>query len=207
MELDGRLRRRSEWIKKKPLAIVSEDLQLIQATLDGDSDAFGQLVSRYQDRLYHTITHVIGSAEDARDVVQDTFVQAFIKLDTFQHRSAFYTWLYRIAFNLAASRRRRQRPQMSVETLREADGQEPLDTAPRPPDEAQRHEQTAQLWNALDQLSDDHRSILVMREIDGLAYDEMAEILSLPVGTIRSRLFRARIQLRDTLKQTVGDES
>ena len=85
---------------------MSDDAPLIAATLAGDSAAFGQLVGLYQDRLYNSLLRVVGSAEDARDIVQDAFVQAFLKLDTFRGSSAFYTWLYRIAFNLAMSHAR-----------------------------------------------------------------------------------------------------
>ncbi|MHB1034951.1 MAG: RNA polymerase sigma factor, partial [Pirellulales bacterium] len=82
---------------------MNDDAQRIDEALSGKTAAFGQLVQKYQDRLYNAIAHVLGSAEDARDVVQDAFVQAFVKLDSFHGSSTFYTWLYRIAFNLAIS--------------------------------------------------------------------------------------------------------
>ena len=106
---------------------MNDDAQLIEETLAGKSTAFGQLVRKYQDRLYNTVVHVVGSTEDAQDVVQDAFVQAFLKLDSFQQTSAFYTWLYRIAFNVAASLRRRRKPTLSVERTRETSGEEPID--------------------------------------------------------------------------------
>jgi RNA polymerase sigma-70 factor (ECF subfamily) len=83
---------------------VKDDALLIDEVLAGDTSAFGQLVIKYQDRLFNTLSYVLGSCEEAEDVVQDAFVQAFVKLNTFQRASAFYTWLYRIAFNLAISR-------------------------------------------------------------------------------------------------------
>ncbi len=85
-----------------------DDDQLIDEALAGQSASFGELVTKYQDRLYNSVLHVIDSADEAYDVVQDAFVQAFIKLDSFSRQAAFYTWLYRIAFNLAVSRRRRR---------------------------------------------------------------------------------------------------
>src|SRR5687768_15040119 len=91
-------------------AVVNDDAQLIDEALAGHSAAFGRLVTRYQDRLYNTLVHVVGSTDEAYDVVQDAFVQAFLKLGSFHRSSAFYTWLYRIAFNLAISRRRRHKP-------------------------------------------------------------------------------------------------
>ena len=88
---------------------MRDETQLIQAVLTGDTDAFGDLVTKYQNRLFNTMFHVAGSREEAEDIVQEAFVQAFVKLDSFQGASGFYTWLYRIAFNLSISRRRRRR--------------------------------------------------------------------------------------------------
>ena len=99
---------------------MSDDAQLIEQALGGHSEAFGQLVLRYQDRLFNTVFHVVGHAEDARDIVQEALVQAFVKLRSFRRESAFYTWLYRIALNLAASHQRRRRPAVSLDGLREA---------------------------------------------------------------------------------------
>jgi len=182
---------------------VNDDAQLIDQTLAGHSAAFGQLVNKYQDRLYNTVVHVAGNAEDARDIVQDAFVQAFVKLETFQGSAAFYTWLYRIAFNVAASHRRRQRKTVSVEHVREASGLEPMDDGDAPDDRLQRNERCRQVRHAISLLSEEHRSVLVLREIDGCCYETIAEILDLPVGTVRSRLHRARLQLREQLREVL----
>lgn len=179
---------------------MNDDDQLIDQTLAGHSAAFGQLVLKYQDRLYNTIVHVAGNAEDARDVVQDAFVQAFVKLDTFKHSSAFYTWLYRIAFNVAASRRRRKRPAASVEHFRETSGNEPMDCENDPSENVERDERCRQVRQAIDRLGEEHRAVVVLREIDGCCYETIAEILDLPIGTVRSRLHRARLQLREELR-------
>ena len=111
---------------------MHDDARLIDAALGGDSAAFGQLVTRYQDRLYNTLVHVVGCKDTAYDTVQDALVQAYVKLDTFQRASSFYTWLYRIAFNLAISRRRRERPALSIERARDELGREPADDGPLP---------------------------------------------------------------------------
>ena len=182
---------------------MNDDAQLIDQTLAGHGAAFGQLVEKYQDRLYNTVVHVVGNAEDARDIVQDAFVQAFINLSAFQRSSAFYTWLYRIAFNVAASRHRRRRPMQSVEHHRETSGMEPVDDAEGPTERLERMERCRQVRQAIAELSDEHRNILVLREIDGFCYETIAEILDLPMGTVRSRLYRARLQLRDELKETL----
>jgi len=182
---------------------VIDDAQLIDETLRGRSAAFGQLVEKYQDRLYNTIVHVVGSAEDALDVVQDAFVQAFLKLETFQRSSAFYTWLYRIAFNTAASQRRRKRPTLSVEQTQETSGQEPVDGQSGPGERLEQLERSRQVQQAIAGLSEEHRAVVVLREIDGCCYETIAEILDLPLGTVRSRLHRARLQLRDQLREVL----
>ena len=179
---------------------MKDDALLIDEALGGVSAAFGQLVQKYQDRLYNTIVHVAGSTEEALDVVQEAFVQAFLKLDTFQRTAAFYTWLYRIAFNVAISRRRRMRTTVSVDEAREATGDEPASRDPDPTERLEREERAGQVQAALATLSDEHRAVLVLREIDGCCYETIADMLDLPVGTVRSRLHRARLQLREQLK-------
>lgn len=177
------------------------DDQLIDEALAGRSAAFGQLVLKYQDRLFTALAHAIGCVEDARDAAQDAFVQAFVKLETFRGRSSFYTWLYRIAFNAAASRSRRKRPNESLEARREAAGLEPLDHRNgRPNDGLERRERADRVRAALDGLPDDYRIVIVLREIDGCDYEQISDILDVPVGTVRSRLHRARLQLKEQLK-------
>ena len=185
---------------------MSDDAQLIAETLKGQTAAFGKLVQNYQDRLYNTMVHLAGNAEDARDIVQEAFVQAFVKLDSFKGSSAFYTWLYRIAFNLAAGFRRKQRPMGSLDCNREQFGMDPPDNNNGPLEQLQRQERAGQVRQALAQLSKEHRTVLVLREIDGCDYETIAEILALPVGTVRSRIHRARMQLREELKEVLIDE-
>jgi RNA polymerase sigma-70 factor (ECF subfamily) len=184
---------------------VKDDALLIDEALGGDSAAFGQLVQKYQDRLFHTVVHVVGSREEGEDVVQEAFVQAFLKLDTFRQDSAFYTWLYRIAFNTAVSRRRRRRVEVSVEHTRQISGAEPLDNGELPSDNLLRQERAGQVRAALGALSPEHRTILVLREMEGCCYETIADILSLPIGTVRSRLHRARLQLRDELRDVLQE--
>ena len=186
---------------------MRDDAQLIDDTLAGHSGAFGQLVTKYQDRLYNAVVHVTGSAEDARDVVQDAFVQAFVKLSTFRGRSAFYTWLYRIARNLAVShKRKKRRPTTSIELHREITGDEPVDEGEAPSAGLEQQDRVAQVQVALAALSEEHRTVLVLREMEEFSYESIAEILELPVGTVRSRLHRARMQLRDELRKVMQEE-
>jgi len=182
---------------------VKDDALLIEEALEGDSEAFGQLVRKYQDRLYNTLAHMVGCRTEAEDVTQEAFVQAYLKLDTFRQDSKFYTWLYRIAFNTAVSRRRKKRVEMSIEQGRELLGEEPVEEGESPEDRLLRHEQAQQVHAALAELNEEHRAILVLREMDGCCYESIAEVLDVPIGTVRSRLHRARSQLREQLKEVL----
>jgi len=186
---------------------VKEDARLIDDALAGDSGAFGELVQKYQARLYNTLVHLVGRREEAEDVAQEAFVQAYLKLDTFQQNSAFYTWLYRIAFNTAISRGRRKRPEVSVDQTRVLTGREPTDGGEAPHDRIEREESIRQVHQALAELSDEHRAILVLRELEGNCYETIADILDLPVGTVRSRLHRARAQLKDVLQEILKEQT
>jgi RNA polymerase sigma-70 factor, ECF subfamily len=186
----------------------NDDISLIVACRAGRTEAFGVLVQRYQDRLYPTMLRLTGSAEDALDLLQDAFLRAFEKLDKFQGESSFYTWVYRIAVNLALSGRRRRR--VTVRFQRPGHD-EPLDPAddsvlsdPTLPMELAERDELIQ--SALNALADDHRAVVVMKEFDGLRYEEIAAILGVPVGTVRSRLHRARLDLRERLKGIVHED-
>jgi RNA polymerase sigma-70 factor (ECF subfamily) len=186
---------------------VIDDARLIKDSLQGDSAAFGQLVRKYQDRLFNTVVHVAGSREEAEDVVQEAFVQAYLKLSSFHGNSAFYTWLYRIAFNIAVSRRRRKKNELSLDASREDAGREPTDDVESPGEHVLREERAHLVHAALASLSEEHRAILVLREMDGFEYEQISEILDLPTGTVRSRLHRARLQLREQLKTVLEDSA
>ena len=180
---------------------MSDDTKLIEATLRGESSAFGQLVQKYQDRLYNTLVHLTGNHEDASDLVQETFVQAFVKLDTFRHSSTFYTWLYRIAFNQTASHYRRKKPATSLDKVRESTGCEPVEPNPGPHEQLEQQERGVQVREAMTQLTEEHRTILILREVEGCSYETIALMLNIRVGTVRSRLSRARMQMHDQLKE------
>ena len=186
--------------------VHDDDTRWVQAVLGGDKDAFGNLVQRYQDRVFNTLVCVLGNRDDARDVVQDAFVQAFVKLDSFRGDAKFYTWLYRIAMNLALSHRRRTRPTQSLEAAKENVDEEPVAQQPTAAQDLIERERAEQLQHALLKLNEQHRQILVLRELEGCSYETIGEILELPVGTVRSRLFRARIQLKEQLQILLSDE-
>ena len=180
--------------------VNDEDQNLIRSTLDGRNEAFGQLTVKYQDRLFNGMVQILRSESEAEDVVQDAFVLAFTKLDSFKGNSAFFTWLYRIAYNTAITRLRRRKPTVSIDGLSDSKALDFPDAGPAPDDRIQQQEQAVQLNQAMERLSSEHRAILILREMEELDYDAISEILDLPVGTVRSRLHRARCQLREHLE-------
>lgn len=179
----------------------AEDNGLIAACLAGRTDAFGQLVARYQDRLFNTVIRLLGNAEDARDVVQEAFLSAYQSLHSFKGDSLFFTWLYRIAVNTAISYKRKQKVLLRLHQGEEGGGLEPADPseAARPDHALEMAEEERRVHEALARLSVEHRTVLVMKDLEGQKYEEMAEVLGVPIGTIRSRLHRARLELRDLL--------
>ncbi len=183
----------------KTLSETRDDV-LIRITLAGDQAAFGELVRRYQDRLLTAMTAVCGSVSEAEDVIQEAFLQAYCKLDSFRSESRFYTWLYRIAFNMSVNMKRKKRPTLSVDHVRESTGWDAADSGPAPDDGLQRVERSEQLMAAIGRLAEEFRQVLVLRELEGFCYETISEVLDLPIGTVRSRLHRARQQLREDLQ-------
>lgn len=176
-----------------------DDQDLIRRTLDGEKESFGRLISKYQDRLYNGMVQILRSEAEAEDVVQDAFVLAFTKLSSFKGNSAFFTWLYRIAYNVAITRLRRRKPTVPLDGLNDIGRLDFPDSGPSPDDRIQKQEEAGQLNEALTRLSHEHRAILILREMDELDYEAISEILDLPIGTVRSRLHRARTRLREHL--------
>jgi len=185
----------------------AEDSRLIRECLDGHAEAYGVLVSKYQDRLYNTVFRVVGNAEDARDLVQDVFVQAYRSLEKFQGQSALYTWLYRIAINAAISHKRRQRIMVPIDSGRRDANYEPADDPIQsdPSGRLEQDDRDRQVREALDGLSAEYRTVLVMKDIDGHKYETIAEMLNCPIGTVRSRLHRARMELRERLRHLMEE--
>jgi len=190
--------------------VTPTDESLIAACRNGQTEAFSTLVERYQERLFHTLAVTLGSADDARDVAQEAFILAFQKLHTFLEQSAFYSWLFRIALNTAASsKRRKSRTTVSLDGVRDATGEEPVDRHhEQAPDYAlESNERQQRVRAALAELTDEYRDALVLKEIEGLKYEEIAERLAIPVGTVRSRIHRARLELRERLAGFMAEEA
>lgn len=186
-----------------------DDQQLVQRCLDGDDDAFGVLVERHQDRLFHSLNPLLRSREDAQDVAQAAFLQAHQKLDGFRGEAAFYTWLYRIAVNLGLSFLRRNRPlAVSTDALRDSSGAEPSDTRSdsQPLATLIRDEHRQLVRETLEELPDEFRTVLILKEFEGLRYDEIASLIESPIGTVRSRIHRGRTELARRLRLKLGND-
>lgn len=182
-----------------------DDRELVTAAQRGDRDAFKTLFERYHRRALALALGVVRHPDDALDVVQEAFIKAHKHLDKFEGNASFYTWLYRIVMNLAIDhlrKHRRVKPVELDEARIEADGDDPL--LPRilggNPGQALLDKQIrSRIDQALDQLSENHRSVLVMRELEGLSYEDMAQAMSCSKGTIMSRLFHARRNMQKRL--------
>jgi RNA polymerase sigma-70 factor (ECF subfamily) len=184
--------------------VNADDQRLIAECLEGRTAAFGELVRRYQDRLYNTVFRLVDNAEDAHDVVQEAFLNAYQSLGNFKGEARFFTWLYRIAINTAISLKRKQKPVLALRTgTADTGNTEPLDASEssRPEHAMEQAEQGRRIRTALNQLSAEHRTVLVLKDIEGQKYEAMAEILQVPIGTVRSRLHRARLELRQLLER------
>ncbi len=196
MPMEGRPSRDTDSAASRRAPVDPAEAALIARSRRGDREAFDQLVAAHQDRIYHAAYRITGNAEDAHDATQETFVKAFRALPRYRHEAAFATWLHRIAVNAALDviRRRPQTPAASLE-----DVVLPA-TAYNPDVEAERRDLQRRVHQALQRLSPDHRTIIVLRDLQGLAYEEVAVALAIPVGTVRSRLSRAREALRVLLQ-------
>ena len=184
----------------------ASDHELIDQTLEGDTAAFDWLVRRYQDRLVHSLEHALGSREDALEAAQQAFVSAWKSLSGFRRDSAFYSWLYRIAINAArTSHRRRKIDTSSLDRLRDAghSAEDPNPTV-NPEHALNVDERSRLIRNALEELAEEFRVPLILREMDGLSYDQIAQTLEIPVGTVRSRIFRARQEISERLTRLFG---
>lgn len=182
---------------------MRDDEQALVARLrDGDPAAQAQVVDAYKDRLVTVIARVAGSAADAEDLAQETFLKAFGAIGRFDGRSALFTWMYRIAVNTARDwvDHRRRRPAVPLHGP-EGPRHDPPAPGPGPDEQAVRAEERAAVHRALARLPEPFRGTLVLREMEGLSYGEIAATLGVSIGTVESRIFRARTRLRALLEE------
>ncbi|MBL8752693.1 MAG: sigma-70 family RNA polymerase sigma factor [Planctomycetes bacterium] len=179
------------------------DAELIRAVLDGSESAFEQIVARYQDRVFRLLGRYCRDAIECEDLAQDVFLKVFRKLHTFQHESQFFTWIYRIAVNAATDHLSRA----SSRRLRLVEDDATLDVGTRRDDEhspdapLQAAELAAVTRQIVESLPEKFRTILVLREFEDLSYTEIAEVLQIQLGTVESRLFRARQRFKEALER------
>jgi RNA polymerase sigma-70 factor (ECF subfamily) len=182
------------------------DEALIRAVLGGDQEAFRELMERYKQRAFHVAQGITGNPDDALDVVQEAFVKAYYNLKEFRFGANFYTWFYRLLVNQAIDRWRKSSRSQTV-SLDEAwlsEGVSPPDSTvyPRTPEDlAQNRQLSDALTRAIAELPEYHRAVILLREVDGLAYEEIAKALHCSVGTVMSRLHYARAKLKEALKE------
>jgi len=180
------------------------DRELVLLCQKSNPDAFAELVGRHQDRIYSAISRFCGNAEDASDITQRAFINAFRKISEFKGDAAFSTWIYRIAFNQAISfRRENKRAPVSIYSKDDDLLTEPA-AEPNPTENLESQETQRKVQQALDLLEDGDRQIILLKDLQGASYDEIADILQIPKGTVRSRLHRARLELKAKLKSFIG---
>lgn len=183
----------------------SLELGLIAKARTGDSLAYGRLVEMHQDRIYASVLRIVRDEHRAFDIVQEAFVQAYRAIDTYEDRAKFSTWLYRIAMNLITSHHRYESAQKrggdKGKTSLNVEGMpEPSADQRDPGENAAAGEIGLIVRAAIDELEDEYREVIVMRDLQDLSYEEIADMLKVPPGTVRSRLHRGREKLKDKLK-------
>ena len=194
-------------------AVVVDDAALLERCRQGETAAFGLLVTKYQDRVFNAVLRMCGNRDDAEELCQEAFVKALENLGGFRQASGFYTWLYRIAVNLTISRRRRD-GRVKFHSL-DAGGQDddgssrPRDAvpdcrSPGPQEAVARADTDRQVVKALEELDDEFRVAVVLRDVEGMNYEQIAQVLRIPVGTVKSRLYRARSILQEKLRDLIG---
>lgn len=182
------------------------DQQLVERVQRGDKHAFDLLVSKYQRRLGRLISRFVRDAGEAEDVTQEAFIKAYRALPGFRGESAFYTWLYRIGINTAKNHLLSNKRRPPTSTVFDSDDAESFDDAAllhevsTPENELMSKQVVDVVQASLQQLPEDLRSALTLREIEGLSYEEIAEVMNCPVGTVRSRIFRAREAIAENLQ-------
>jgi len=202
-------------IKAKRVAysqqINIEDAVLVQKWRKGDATAIEKLVCKYQGRIYNLILKICSNPDDAAELTQDTFVKLLENIDKFESRSAFYTWAFRIAVNLTLNYRKRKATVgfTSLDAETASDNEQARqglaailsdDKSPDPAQVAENKELCDLIRKGISKLDDEHRTIIVLRDIEGMDYEQIAEVLGTELGTVKSRLSRARAALRQILE-------
>ena len=180
-----------------------DDAQLIDRFKKGETPVFERLVIKHQDRIYNLCRHMLGNAHDAEDAAQDTFIQAFRSLDNFKPKASFYTWLYRIAVTTCIDRKKRPFLESAFNIFNEDEelalGQASCE--PSPEELYESRQLKLILHESLGKLSLKLKTVILLREIEGLSYEEIAAILDVSIGTVKSRISRGRKELKKLMKK------
>ncbi len=190
------------------------DRTAVRRCLGGDVEAFGVLVERYQDRIFNACVRIVSDRETAREMAQEAFLRAYERLCTFREGARFSTWLFAIAINQCRSELRRRktrkhRPPLSLDAGRSDEdgwGFEPPSREIDPTEELSRRETRQRLERELERLPETYRIPVVLRDVEELSYEEIAEVIETPIGTVRSRIHRGRLILRERLSDLMGRE-
>jgi RNA polymerase sigma-70 factor (ECF subfamily) len=192
---------------------AGDDRGLVRAAQKGDEHAFRELVEKYQRRIYQLALGMTKDPDDAMDIAQETFVRVHKYLPSFKGDSSFFTWTYRIATNLCldAQRKKGRTERVDVEEGDEAEIEAAMDPPSHalagPQRQALNEELKGKLDEALAGLSENHRAILLLREVEGLSYEELAKVLDIRKGTVMSRLFHARLKMQNKLREYLGEDA
>jgi len=191
-------------LQSAPPPALDDELTLVTAAQAGDLSAFEQLMRRYEPKIFRLAQQVTGSEADAEDVLQETFLKAFSKLDQFQHNARFYTWLVRIALNESFMKLRKRRNNVvsldqEIDTGEDTIPRDVADWHPDPEQQYARSELQEILSRAIASLSLPYRTVFQLRDVEGLSTEETADVLQISVPAVKSRLLRARLQLREKL--------
>jgi RNA polymerase sigma-70 factor (ECF subfamily) len=173
---------------------AERDDDLVRRSLAGDAAAFGELVERHQTRVFNVALRVLGNADDAHDAAQDAFLTVFRKLSSFRGDAAFTTWMHRVTVNACYDILRKQRRQ-PVLRLASDEGHAPPDTGPPVPDHADETVGGIDAARALAEIPEEYRIVLVLADVHDLPYEEIARVLDVPIGTVKSRVHRGRLAL------------
>jgi len=185
------------------MADSNEMLELIKKAQQGDSNAFGELIAAYEKFVFNVACRMFGNAQDAEDIAQEALIKAYKNIDKFDFNSSFSTWLYRITTNTCIDemRKRKGKETYSIDNEDEETGLslQIKDTAPDASEKVMQQETVSEVRKAIDKLSEEHKMVIILRDIQDLSYEEVADTLGINVGTVKSRLARARKNLKDII--------
>jgi len=195
-------------------SVIDEDAKLVSLCKKGNVDAYEVLVKKYQQKMFNIAYRMIGNYQDACDVVQEVFISAYKAIRHFEGKARFSTWLHRIVINLSKNRLNQMKVQDSHEVFSIDDpvhtdngslNAEPTSDEPSILERLEKRDVQQKVQGCINSLDNEFKEVIILRDIQGFSYDEISDMLKMPEGTVKSRIFRARELLRDCLKRVMGD--